>query len=196
MLFYFYNPMKKTLSLALSLFTAAFFFASCDDLTTIDIPFGLQTEHTLVVDGNDLTVLEIDSVDLTTNSKFNDNKSKLDAVGIDSVQFRITDNASVSTTQMLMGNVAVANLDGTNEIVLHSIPAPGLNIAATQAASTPDKWITIALNQEGKDRLASLIKNDPHAAQFILRGTTNEAPTRFSVHFKIWWAMNATTDLI
>jgi hypothetical protein len=187
--------MKNLLSLSLSLFMAAMMFSSCDDLTTIDIPFNLQTEHDLAVKGNDLTVNLVDSIDLTTNDQFNDNKSKLDAVGIDSVQFRITDNTSLSKTQTLQGNLFVANLDGSNEILLHAITTP-INISATQTATADGSWITIALNQEGKDRLSSLIKNDPHSARFILRGTTNEAPSDFAVHFKIWWAMNATTELI
>jgi hypothetical protein len=186
--------MKKTFALVLSLFTAAFLFASCDDLTTVDIPFSLQTEHTMAVAGNDLSIDTSLVVDLTTNTKFNDNKSKLDAVGIDSIAIMITDNTSLSTTQTLEGTLIVANADGTNEVVLHTMSP--LNISATQALTANGNWLKIAISQEGKDRLASLIKNSPHSAKLTLRGTTNEAPIGFNANFKIWWAMNATTELI
>jgi hypothetical protein len=185
--------MKKTLSLALSLFTAAFFLSSCDDLTTVDIPFGLQTEHSLVVAGTEMAIDQSEVVDLTTNTKFNDNKSKLDAVGIDSVQIMITDHTG-SPSQTLEGNLIAANADGSNEMVLHTMTPT--SIAALQAATANGNWQTIAVTQEGKDRLSSLIKNSPHSAKLILRGMTNEVPVGFKAQFKIWWAMNATTELI
>jgi hypothetical protein len=186
--------MKKTLSLALSLFTAAFLFVSCDDLTTVEIPFGITTTHEVQVKGNDAVVVLADSIDLTTNADFNKHKSAIKEVGIDSVGIMITDHLG-NATQTLSGAVEVGAISDAALTQLIVIATP-VNIAALQTETAGDHWKTMETTPAGRAKLAELIKNDPHTAKIVLNGMTNETPTNFTVHFKIYWAMKATEELI
>jgi hypothetical protein len=186
--------MKKTLSLALSLLVAAFMFSSCDDLTTIEIPFGITTTHELKVNGTEPALFISQSIDLTENADFNKHKSSIKEVGIDSVAIQITDHIG-SANQTLSGAVQVGAVSESTLTQLFAITTP-LNIAAIQAETAGDHWKTMPTDEAGRAKLASLIKNDPHTAKIVLAGMTNEVPAKFNVHFKIYWAMKATEELI
>lgn len=173
---------------------AAFLFVSCDDLTTVEIPFGITTTHEVQVKGNDPVVVLADSIDLTTNADFNKHKSAIKEVGIDSVAIQITGHAG-SSTQTLAGAIEVGAISDAalTQLVLISSP---LNVADLQNAFTGDNWKTMPTTETGRAKLAQLIKNDPHTAKIVLNGMTNETPTNFTVHFKIYWAMKATEELL
>jgi hypothetical protein len=182
--------MKKTLSLALSLFTAAFLFVSCDDLTTIEIPFGITTEHTLPVAGND-AALHIDStIDLTTNADFNKHKSDIKEVGIDSLQIIVSD---VLGAQTLNGSLMVDAVGGSSPVTLAAINE---DLVQLQNETAGGNWQTLPTTPEGRQKLADLIKNSPHSARLILHGTASNVPVNFIAKFKIHWAMKATEDVI
>lgn len=181
----------KTLSLALSLFVAAFFFASCDDLTTIEIPFGLSTEHTFEIVATDLTVHKEVPVDLTTNHDFNKNRNKIQEAGVDSVQVRVT-NVMGSASQTLTGEVKVGPT--ANDLTTLAT-LTDLNLSQLQAATADGSWVTIPTTAEGRQRIADLIKVAPHAATLVLQGNSNEI-ANFTSHFKIHWRMKATEEVI
>jgi hypothetical protein len=183
--------MKKTLYLALSLFVAAFAFSSCDDLTTVTIPFGLSTEHTFVVEGTDMTIHEETNVDLTTNHDFNKNRNKIKEAGVDSLQVRITGHNGPAE-QTLTGEVQVGPT-ATDLTTLAVIT--GLNVAELQAATADGSWVTLTTTAEGRQRIADLIKVAPHAATLLLHGTSTSIPN-FTAHFKIHWSMVAEEDVI
>jgi hypothetical protein len=184
------TQMKKTFSLVLSLFVAAFCVASCDDLTTIEIPFGITTEHHLLVAGNDAAI-DIDStIDLTTNADFNKHKNDISGVGIDSVAIMITDQIGAQT---LNGNLMVDAIGGTSPVVLAAISK---DLVQLQTETAGGVWQTLPTTAEGREKLAGLIKNSPHSGRIILRGMASNTPVNFQAHFKIFWAMKATEELI
>jgi hypothetical protein len=194
LLFNLYYPMKKTFSLVLSLFLVAFFVASCDDLTTIEIPFGITTEHQLAVNGTTSTLAMADTVDLTENADFNKHKNSIKECGVDSIAIRITDFFG-SETQTITGAVSVGSLSDAALTTLYSIAEP-LNLSQVQTATASGQWMTVTTTAEGRQKLADLIKNDPHQARLVLGGMSNQTPANFTAHFKIYWAMKATEELI
>lgn len=185
--------MQKFYTLALSLIVAAFFFTGCDDLSTVDFDFNIATEHDLTVHGTTTSLSMSESVDLKENDKFLDNKDKIKNAAVDSVQYRI-DGFVGSPTAVINGSLEVAESMTAPRSLIYTIS--GWNISAEQTRTANNNWVTIPINDAGKEKLASLIKNDPHTATLILTGSTSEVPVDFNVRFKIHWKMTAETDLL
>lgn len=185
--------MQKFYTLALSLFVAAFLFTGCDELSTVDFDFTIATDHTLNVQGTTQALSITETVDLTTNDKFNDNKDKIKNAAVDSVQYRII-NFNGSPNALLNGRIEVAETITSPRELLYEIM--NWNLSQEQTRTSNDTWVTIPLNAAGKEKLASLIKSDPHSATLSLTGATSEVPVNFTALFKIHWKMTAETDLI
>lgn len=184
-------PMKKTLSLALSLFLSAFLVASCDDLTTIKIPFGITTEHEFDVEGTDMTINQLDTVNLTENYDFNKNKNKIKEAAADSIQIRVTEHFG-SADQTLTGEVKVGP---TAESLTTLAVLTGLNLTDIQTRTADGSWITVETTPAGRQKIADLIKVSPHTAILMLTGSSDAIPN-FKAHFKIHWKMEAEEDVI
>jgi hypothetical protein len=183
--------MKQIFSLALSLFVAAFMFTGCDDLTTVSINVPMSTEHTFPIAGNNSSFADARTINLNDYDDFKNNKSKLTNVEIESIQYKITNHVG-SPSQTISGTIAVM---GTDQVptTLHSINNWNLK---NQADASLNDWVTLNVDQVGKDRLVNLVKNDPNTGTIGLMGTTNETPVAFNLVFKINWKLTAEEDMV
>ena len=184
--------MKQILTLALSLFVAAFMFTGCDDLTTVSVNVPMSTEHAIAIAGNEMAFGKAETINLNDYKDFQNNKAKIKDLQIESIQYRI-DGHTGSANQTLTGTIGVM---GTDQIPTTLYSINNWNIAAKQTETANNNWVTLDVDQAGKDRLISLVKNDPNTGTIGLMGSTNEVPVGFNLTFKINWMLVAEEDLV
>lgn len=84
-------------------------------------------------------------------------------------------NGSASQ-QINNGTLEVANADGTDVHIISTVSNVNLMQATIESS--------LVFDQSAVDKLATLIKNDPHQAMIYLRGDLNESPADFTVVVK------------
>jgi hypothetical protein len=178
--------MRTTLSSLVIIVLAAVSFFGCDkieDITHTDI--GLEiTTSSLSVEQPGNTFSSIDSVDLSANQTFKDNKTRIKNLQIDQVLMTLNVRQINGADILQTASANVSKLDGTEETNLGTLS--NLSFAALDGVET-----ALILTDAGKQKLSTLLLNSPNQARFTFIGVTDQGPVKFDVSFKIKMTLTA-----
>ena len=164
---------KRKLPVFLLLTMVGLLMISCNkDALDVTEEFDLRTS--IVVSDNHADFVGEHLLDALAESEMIDNyASVIKSIEIIEVTYYVSDLTGTITQQINSGTLEVADPDGANSMVISTMQNVNLMQATTEQ--------TIVFDQAAIDKLASLIKNDPHQAMVYLRGDVNETPVDFTV---------------
>lgn len=165
----------KTVSLILGLLVVSTGFFSCD---LLDVEKEFWLEHTFPVQGNNANFNENYLLDAAAESDVIEEYADLiKSIEILEVTYEVTYHNGSATQQINTATLSVSDASGGGQEVIGTVANQNL-------ASLLNNVQTLAINQDGVDRAADLIKNAPHSLLLNLAGSANETPLDFKVKFR------------
>lgn len=170
--------MKSKLLMLFAL-SGMFLFQSCeDDLLDITEEFYYSSE--LNVSTSDSAMMVSEVVDMTDQSSIIDEyKDKIETIEITEVKYWLTMHEGSETQEIIEATLKIANEDGSDETLIATIQDQVLSEIKDE-----ENAIELPIEQAGVDKMAQLIKNEPHSFQIVYNTACNEAPLDFTVKFQ------------
>ena len=166
----------KTLNIfGISALTAVLvFFTSCNKL---DVNEEFELKATIEVQGNNAQFSGEELLDALSESDLIEQySSHIKSIEVIEVRYLVTYLNGSATQQINAGTLEVANADGSDAMVISTVNNVNLMQAMTEGS--------LVFDQAAVDKLAGLIKSEPHQAMIYLRGDVNETPVDFTVVVK------------
>lgn len=156
-----------------------FLFQSCeDDLLDITEEFYYSSE--LDVSTTDSAMMVTEVVDMTDQSSIiDDYQDKIETIEITEVKYWLTSNGGSDTQEITEATLKIANEDGSDETLIATIQDQVLSEIMNE-----ENAVELPIEQAGVDKMADLIKNEPHSFQIVYNTACNEAPLDFTVKFQ------------
>lgn len=161
-------------------------FVGCDtieNITQTEVGLDVATKS-LSIDQASNSFSSVDSVDLSKNQTYKDNKTRIKKLHIDEVLMTLTIRQPNGATILQSASANISKLDGSEDTNLGTITS--MSIAALDGVDTP-----LILTEAGKQKLSDLLLNSPNQARFAFIGMTDNGPVRFDVTFKIKMTLTA-----
>jgi hypothetical protein len=165
----------KVLFLAMAV-AALFVLYSCED-DLLDVTEEFEYSIEMVVSSDDSTYTASELVDLAENEelieKYGD---KIKDITVLEVKYWLTKHVGPDEQKITEATLKVANEDLTDQKTIATIEDKILK-------DLVDNETVLEINQEGLDKMATLIENPPHKFNLSFNSTADEAPLDFTVKF-------------
>jgi hypothetical protein len=161
-----------------------FTFSSCED-DLLDITEEITYESEIQVFSTDSAYLGEEVVDMAESSSvINQYKDKIKTIEITNVEYWLTVHEGTEDQTMTEASLKVADESGGNEELIANIE----NVKLADLLNNPTQ---LDVMEPGIEKMAELIKNEPHKFKIIYNTVCNEAPLNFTVKFKFTIKMTA-----
>lgn len=167
------------------------FMISCDTMDNMDD--GEEFELRAVIDvvvsnGHFNHFVGEDSMDALIQSELIQIWSgHIKSIEITEVKYLVSTYSGSPTQQITSATLEVANPDGSEGMVLSSLQ--NINLMQAFLNESP-----LVVDPAAADKLADLIKEEPHQAMIYLRGDCNEVPSFFTILVKFTVKMVTEVD--
>lgn len=166
------------------------FMTSCNNIGNVDDSeeFELRAVIDVVVsNGHFNHFLGEDSMDaLIQNELIQIWTGHIKSIEVTEVKYLVSTYSGSPTQQITSATLEVANPDGSDAMVISSLQ--NINLMQAFLNESP-----LAFDEAAADKLADLIKEEPHKAMIYLRGDCNEVPSFFTILVK--FTVRMVTDV-
>ncbi|HPX34708.1 MAG TPA: hypothetical protein PK345_06550 [Bacteroidales bacterium] len=174
--------MKTKILFLIIAFSGMLFLSGCED--TLDVTENFIYELEVKVFSEDHTFSHAVLVDMKNEQdlikKYGD---KIKNIQIEEVKYWLTEFDGSETQQIVQATLSVLN-ENDDVTVITTVKDQLLQ----PLVNTPTK---LDINQEGIDKMASLIENSPHQFKLSFTSTVNETPLNFTLKFSFNIKMTA-----
>lgn len=154
---------------------------------TLNKDFSFDIEKSFAVSSTNLTdYSNMQIIDPTSNSDFNNNKDHISAINVTSATYTIT-SATVVPGQVVTAKLGVADANGLSPALL--VPFTPFTIAVDATGSLP-------VDNTVANQLSAWLKASPNKAQITLTAHTTVAQTNFVVNIKLHVTATYTASIL
>lgn len=154
-----------------------FVLPSCED-NPLDITEEFYYEKEIQVFTTDTAMMVTEVIDMAAQSDLiSQYADKIQTVEITEVKYWLTAFEGEDDQTIVESSLKVADGSGAGEQLIAEI----MNQNLKQLLDTPKE---LAVQQAGVDKMADLIKNDPHTFQLTYNTSCNKGPLNFKIKFQ------------
>jgi hypothetical protein len=154
-----------------------FAFASCED-DLLDITEEFSYEREIVVFTTDTVASALEIIDMKeASSIISEYKDKIKTIEITGVEYWLTFFEGTNDQSIIIASLKVGNESGGDQMLIAEVANKNLKALF----ETPTQ---LEVQQAGLDKMAELIKNDPHKFSLNYNTACNKGPLNFKVKFK------------
>jgi hypothetical protein len=169
--------MKARILFSLFTVTAIFLLNSCED-DLLDFTDSFYYEQEIQVFTTDSAMTSAEVVDMAAYSDLIEQYSdKIKTIEISEATYWLTFFDGDDDQEIIISNLKVAGEDGSDPVLIAEVANQNLLAMVDNQAELP-------VNQAGLDKMADLIKNQPHIFQLIYDTECNKPPLNFKIKFK------------